>query len=596
MTLTVNRRAALLAAGCALGLTSLVVYMASGYGTVMLVLWLAGLALIVAAYATAGERAPRPRAADALAAAGLVVAFAPLYLARVYGWPRQVNSDEVSVMTNSKLYASLDGVDLFGVSDYLGHPVALLVAFGKLGGLLGGVELLHMRILHGAIGLAVIAASYLLFRQIVPRSWAIAAACVVGVSHSLLMISRMALRENTSVLMEVVALALLLRGIKHDHRLSSFLGGVAAGAGFYVYYPARFTIVIWVVFLVALALAGRSAASLRRIARVGTAAALGFVLVATPILVAEHNAPPEQVGLQRNALMIYPEARKLQQDWVFADTEWEGVRTNFEYGLGAFNNRVTDHSWLYPNEGHGFVDPVTGVLLWIGVLLTVVALVRKRGDPWMLLVLTGFLVLWLSFALVVNKAPNYTRLLVTLPFVALLATVAVRFLGGHAVRLAGRLRLPRPRAVGVALAAGLLLLVAAANLSIARDFVETGRERGDFIGDTGRYVASHRDDPRKTFYIATEDVDPYKYFEWGYPQIWNERLRIFAGDGARVGEVIAPGALAEFEGQPPFAVFMRRELWTEVRDRIVARFAGPRVSNVVPDGSRVVLEVPATTG
>lgn len=599
MNFTVSRRAAhmsTLAGGCALGLLSLVVYAAAGYGTVMLVLWLAGLALPCAAFATARERAARPGRADLLAAAGLAAAFAPLYLARVYRWPVQVSSDEVSVMTNAERWAGMHGVDPFGVSDYLGHPAALFVAFGRIGELLGGVDLEHMRLLHGAIGVAVIAASYFLFAQLLPRRWAIAGACVVGVSHSLLMLSRMALRENTSVLMEVVALALLVRGCRHDHRLSSFLGGLVAGLGFYVYYPARFTIVIWGVFLVALAVTGKPAVSLARVGRAATATVIGFVLAATPILVAEHGAPPEQVSLQRYALLIYPEARKLQQDWVFADSEWAGIRTNVEYGLGAFNSRVVDHSWLYVNDGHGFVDPVTGILLWIGVLLTLAAAVRKRGDPWLLLPLVGFAVLWLVYALLVNKAPNYTRLLVTLPFVALLATVAVRYLAGLAAGAAGRLRIPRPGAAGGGVAVALLLVVGAANLSIARDFLEAGRERGDLIGSTGRYIESHRDDPRKTFYIATDDSDDYRYYDWGYPQIWTERLRIFAGAPARVGEVIAPGALEAFDGATPFAVFMRRELWAQVADTLSTRFAGAWVSDVVPDGSRVVVEVPPLPG
>ena len=197
------------------------------------------------------------------------------------------------------------------------------------------------------------------------------------------------------------------------------------------------------------------------------------------------------------------------------------------------------------------------------------------------------------YALLVNKAPNYTRLLVTLPFVALLATVAIRFLAGLGATLAERLRVPRPGAVAGALAAAVLLLVGVANLSIARDFIEVGRERGDFIGSTGRYIASHRDDPRKTFYIATDDTEPYRYYDWGYPQIWTERLRIFAGDATRVGEVIAPGALTAFAGAPPFAMFMRRELWAQVGDELSTRFQGARVSGVVPDGSRVVFEVGA---
>ena len=105
-----------------------------------------------------------------------------------------------------------------------------------------------------------------------------------------------------------------------------------------------------------------------------------------------------------------------------------GGRTS-STGLGTFNSKVVDHSWIYPNYGHGFVDPLTGIVLW-----------ARRGDRRArrssagdartrarCSCSVGFLVLWLSFAFLVNKAPNYTRLLVTLPFVAYLVVEALRW-------------------------------------------------------------------------------------------------------------------------------------------------------------------------
>jgi Dolichyl-phosphate-mannose-protein mannosyltransferase len=566
--------------GAALGISSLALYAAAGYGALVVVLWLAALAVLATAFRAASDRLPRIAPADLLAAAGLALAFAPLYLVRAHAWPVQVGSDEVAIMTYAKIYAGRDGVDLFGVSDYLGHPAALLVAWGKLGELLGGVDLLHMRLLHGASGLAVIAVSYALFRQLLSRPWAVFAACVLGFSHSFLIISRMAMRENTSVLLEVTALALLLRGLRYGNLLYSYAGGVVAGLGFYVYYPARFTIVLWVAFLLGLALVARAIVDVRR---VGAAAAVGFVLAATPIVVAEQQAPAGQVALQRHALLVFPEARQTQQGWVFADSEAEGIRKNVVWGLGAFNNEIVDHAWIYVNPSHGFVDPLTGVLLWLGAGVVLVALVRRRGDPWPLLFLGGFVILWLTFALLVNKAPNYTRLLITLPLVAFLVTMGVRFLAGLAGRFGARW--------SAAVAVGVLALVCAANLAIAWDFVDAGRESGDSIGDTGRYVESHRA-PGKTFYVATEDAEPYRYYDWGYPVIWKERLAIFAGAPELVGEVIDPRALAGFTGRPPFAVFMRRELWSEVEGELVRRFPQGDIRDVVPDGSRVVFDVP----
>jgi hypothetical protein len=408
----------------------------------------------------------------------------------------------------------------------------------------------------------------------------------------LLMISRMAMRENTAVLIEVTALALLLRGLRRGHPLSTFLGGIVAGLGFYVYYPARMTIVVWAAFLVGLALWSRTVVPRRRLARLGAVAAAGFVLVAAPIVIAEQKAPPEKVFLQRHALLIFPEARETQQAWVFASSEWEGIRKNITWGLTAFNNTIVDHSWIYINPSHGFVDPFTGVLLWIGVGVVGVGLVRGREEPWPLLFLGGFAIVFLSFAFLVNKAPNYTRLLVALPFVAFLVAVGVRFLAGRLGRLAERRGLGYAATVA-AVWVGALVLVVGANLSIAWDFVQAGKEQGDSIGSTGRYIESHRDAPEKTFFIATEDAEPYRYYDWGYPIIWKERLSIFAGDPARVGEVINPRALREFSVRPPFALFMRRELWSEVEAELVARYPQARVLEVVPDGSRVVLDVPA---
>jgi hypothetical protein len=582
-----------LSLGVALTLSSLAFYATAGYGRGIVLLWLAALAVLSLGFWAASERLPRVATADLLAVAGLVLGFAPLYLVRAHAWPVQVNSDEVSIMTYAKIYASRDGVDLFGVSDYLGHPAALLVLMGNLGELLGGVELHHMRLLHAVSGLAAIAVAYSLFRQLLPRRWAAFAACVLGCSHSFLMISRMAMRENTAVLFEVAALALLLRGLRHGHPLATFLGGIVAGLGFYVYYPARFTVVVWAAFLVGLALFSRNVVPLRRLARLGAVAAAGFVLAAMPIVVAEQKAPAGKVSLQRHALLVFPEARETQQAWVFASSESEGIRKNVTWGLTAFNNTVVDHSWIYINPSHGFVDPFTGVLLWIGVAVVGVALVRRREQPWPLLFLGGFAIVFLSLALLVNKAPNYTRLLVALPFVAFLVTAGVRFLAGLLGRLAARRDPAHATAAAAVVSVGALVLVVGVNLSIAWDFVQVGREQGDSIGSTGRYIEAHRASPAKMFYIATEDAEPYRYYEWGYPIIWNERLSIFAGDPSRVGEVISPRALREFRGRPPFAVFMRRELWSQVEADLAGRYPRARLRDVVPDGSRVVLDVPA---
>ena len=352
-----------------------------------------------------------------------------MYLIALYRWPVQVSSDEAAIMDTAKQYATLHVPDPLGVSFYLTRPALLFIAWGKLGNALGGVDLFHMRLLHALVGLLAVAATYALFRQLMPRGWAFLASLLVGFSHAMFMISRLAMRENTAVLLLVVALALLLWGLRENHELATFLGGVVAGLGFYVYYPARVAFPIWVVFLIATGLVYRKKFAPRRLALLGAVAAAGVLLTALPISYSESQVPAADRSGQNDTLLIFNAAREQQKDWVFAHSQLSGYLTNVKYGLGTFNSSVVDHGWIYLNPGHGFVDPLTGILLWLGVGVVAVGLIRRRReDEGALLMLIGFLVLWLSFAFAVNKAPNYTRLLVTLPFVAFFVVESLRWL------------------------------------------------------------------------------------------------------------------------------------------------------------------------
>jgi len=219
----------LLGAAAALGVGSLLLYWRSGYSRSMLVLWLAALVALAAVFWIWNRALPRIARRDVLVAGGLVLGFAPLYLAALYRWPVQVSSDEEQIVTAARNAAHGQGIDPLGLSTYLNRPALLLIGWGKLGELLGGYDLFHMRLLHALCGLLTLAAAYALFRQLLPRWWAVFASCVLGVSHSFLIISRLAMRENTAVLAEVLALALLIETAEAKVELALLM--VAGGAG-----------------------------------------------------------------------------------------------------------------------------------------------------------------------------------------------------------------------------------------------------------------------------------------------------------------------------------------------------------------------------
>ncbi|HEY4347259.1 MAG TPA: glycosyltransferase family 39 protein, partial [Gaiellaceae bacterium] len=253
--------------GAAMGIGSVLAYAVGGYSSSIAWLWLAALLLILVHLLVTSEPLGRPSRWDLAAPGLLILAFSPLYLLRLTAWPVQVNSDEVTIMSYAKQYSSAPHVDLFGLSQYFGHPAGLLVVWGHLGNLLGGIDLGHMRLLHALCGLLVIGASYAFFRQFFTLPWALLGSAVLGLNHSFLMISRMAMRENTPVLVEVVALTLLLVGLRKRNAFATFAGGAVAGLGYYVHFPGRMVFPLWLAFLVVLAIAYRDEVELGRTLR-----------------------------------------------------------------------------------------------------------------------------------------------------------------------------------------------------------------------------------------------------------------------------------------------------------------------------------------
>lgn len=79
------------------------------------------------------------------------------------------------------------------------------------------------------------------------------------------MLSRMALWDNSALPFELIALAFLILGLRTRSPLIAFIGGVAAGIGFYLYLPARVTVALWVLMQPCLGLTSRRKIEVRRL-------------------------------------------------------------------------------------------------------------------------------------------------------------------------------------------------------------------------------------------------------------------------------------------------------------------------------------------
>ena len=512
---------------------------------------------------------------DAYLLTGVLVCFAPFYLFLLEFIPFQLDSDEVHLTDLMQDPSGVGHFDLFGLSFNHNIPNFINHVFGFFAGAFGAVTWPHVRIVHALSGLLIIALSYLFFRTAFDSQRpALLGAVLIGAQHVLLGISRMAMRDNTALLFEVAALLFLLAGLRARSLLWSYIGGVIAGLAWYSYMPGRIILVIWFSFLLAQLVLHRKAITLSQTLRLAAATLLGLMLVIGPYVVSNVKKQSDGPSYYFQQVLLFPEGRELQRDWVKAETPLDGVITNVVSGLTVFNSGKQDHGFIYENRRSGFVDPLTGILLWIGIIAVLWKRIPRAED---LLALTGFAVIYLMLSFVINKAPNYTRLLVILPFVVYFV---VRGLDILASRLAARARSESTSRHCLRAPAYCVALVAVLNLYIYGDYAARGLINGDGIGGMARYVTAREDHFPYTYYLVSEPDHPL----WADGQAWHwwhSNLPEFAGIRQIINPVSAE-LLAQARFARPSTVFLPGEVWPAVRDQLLSTYGDARVHKISP--------------
>lgn len=570
-----------LAFGIAASILAAVLYYFFGYGYDVLLLWVLGP--ISAAYyffhsSPQKSDSCKLEKRDFLYMAWLLVLFIPVYLWDIYRIPWQINTDEITIMHFMEKLSSGSRPDIFALSEYFYFPSFPFVMFGKLAGLMGGVTLFNVRIVHALSGLLIVLVSYVFFKYLTgSRLFAAGGGVLIGSNHVLIAISRMAMRDNVALLTELAAFALLLRGLQTRSLFKTFLGGTLAGLTLYQYFPGRITALLWALFMLLCLMFFRKEVSLKTFSLFAATAALGFVLVAGPILAAALKTPEYGQGYAREQILLFPEGRELERGWEGKSNAYEAMHINLINGLTAFNKPLHDHGYIYPNYGHGFLDPFTGILIWVGMAVILFKAEKEKED---IFILSGFVFIYLFFAFLTTKNPNYTRTLVILPFIAGLALTALSSIAKFAERM-----LPR---AGVFLFLAALTYVFAANLEVFSDFAQKGLAEGNDVGSTARYIEERKEKPGYSFYVAASPN--YPYYSWGNEWQWQTWAGFFAGLDQQV-KITPPEVIVNIPKAAPFTIFASREAFRFFEDEV--RQAYPRATryDIKTDGSLAALEV-----
>ena len=552
--------------GLLLNLFSNIVYFYLGFSLAMLFSWLISVFLVGFPFYLGRNKSPDEilfSKKDYLFILILLVIFVPLYFWSLYLDPFRVNTDEVLDMFFVK---HLPSQDPFGVSTYAFLPNLQFIFYGSLANIFGGYNLYSFRIISAATGLAIVILGYFFFRVFFDKFYAFSATLILGSSHVFILFVRSMYRLTIPILI-FFSLALLIKAVRRGCQFYSFLGGLILGLGYYFYYSGRIIIFLWIIFLLLLGITKKI--KFDQMIKIGAVSILGFIVIATPILVSNFKTPNQQGDYTKKQLLILKEGRQEQMVISRVKSELEAIKLNALDALTSLNLNHGDRSFIYSGNKYGFLDPFTAVLVWIGIVLI---LIKKKFGYAELLFVTGFFCLMMVYAFITNRSPHYARMLLLLPSVSFVIVMTLKIVSAGVPKYA------------FFIFNIFLFLIVSINLLIFLENAQKQRGKGDVLGWTARYMHEKADIGNYSFYIA--DNSNYPYYYWGgYNLSWFNGL--ISND--QKFQQIKFEDLSNFILDRPSTLFIPAPLWIELDEKTKSKYSNFKI--YTPDGKLVTIEL-----
>ena len=519
----------------------------------------------------------------------LMLAHAPLYVFLSYDLPFQISTDEFVFIKISKELVNRPNPDLFGLCEqYFYFPTGSFLVNGFIAKYAGYFDLQTYRRIDGFFGLCIIFCGYFFFRIFYARKAAVFATVLLGCSHVLFGLSRMAMRENHCLLVELIALIALVYGLKQINARKLYVGGALLGILMYTYYAGRIVPLMWFIFLLIYCLkkyGGRK--FLRKYVCLALPSIVGFLLVATPMFIASYKAPESASKYAKEQMLIYPEGRAFIQSWLGTNDLTTALLQNTVAGLSAFNSNSPDGGIIYRHDGNGFVDPLTGLFLWLGVFAVIK---RKNKTIFGVFIISGFAFIWLFTSFLTNKNPSFTRLLVLLPFVVTLSFEGINFLAtilaGFFVR-ARKLFYYKYRLITF-----LTVLTVSLNLYLYANYISKGLQDREVAGATMRYIDSRKNIANSHYYFASDEQHLY-HWHGGYD--WMDWIRLSTSPDQTVAR-LPPDLLINNSEQlnllKPAVILLPNSLWEISREKIVRQFPNAVIYPITGNRKQIAVEIP----
>lgn len=404
--------------------------------TPLLVLWLVGVGLFLAAFAPrfsvreVGQRLvgyPRANWRGLVGLAALVLAALAVRAFDLEHIPVNLGGDEGTWGMEALAMFGQEGLANPFATRWFGFPSLSFLVWG-LSMRLFGDTVAGLRALSALIGTASVLTTYLLARDLWDRRVAWLAAAVLAFGHFHIHYSRLALNNIADTLLVTLALYLLLRGLRSGRAMLFALAGAVVGLGWYGYFGARLVGLIGALYVgwrmaVEYGFASRHVRSLLLV----PAAAL---VVALPLLLHHASQPGDlSAGWHRVSILVPGWLAREQVYWgVSAGTVlWRQVWKS----LSGFHYTL-DTSYHY-HASIPLLDLVSGALLVVGLVWTIV---RGRRPANGLLLIYFWSTLITGWVLTENP-PSSQRLVMVAPALALLVALGLNWLVNMGQRVFG---------------------------------------------------------------------------------------------------------------------------------------------------------------
>ncbi len=568
-----------------------VLYHDHGYSTKVLLFW--ALSILCGAFAF-GQISGRASGAhfyfrfrDWLRALTVTLLVMPLLVSSLRWVPLEVNTDEVVLISYVRDAQVKNWFELYGH-----NPAPPFKLYRWAADLMGGITLFNMRLVHAVLASVSVGACYLLFRLFASPGFSFYAAIVLATGHVYTAVCRLAMEDVLIILNPVAAYLVFLIGLRNRSLLLSFGGGVLAGLGFYQYYPARLIIFIWLAFVLVLLCARRI--EWRYLLKSAAVTLFAFGLTIMPMVLTTLKDPVGLTDYAAKQILLFQKGREFQKGWVYSRTIGEAYRKNVWQGLTVFNSRTTDKAYHYINPRVGFFDTVSGLFLWLGLLVVL----WKRKRSWRQLFMpTVFILLYLIFGFISSKNPNYNRMLLILPWAAFFVARGIRTL----VRICCRGEPWKDRRQGAVVGRWVFVLTVLWLTGInqglyflhEKDFAKTGFDEFTW---TFRYADLHRNDVNRAYVMVTDHTHPF--FRWG-GEYWlrsliteNQTLLNYdLGQFRALLKKTATGLSTEFSNRSDLTIMLHRNFWDSLKPELFRYFPRYRVLRIEGVDHLVVLEI-----